>query len=501
MSPDSLDRDPSPANSETTPPPETARSPQPGRRKLAWGADEREFLPAALEIIDTPPSPAGQAVGLTIAALATIAVAWACIGKLDIIVAAPGSIIPDGKTKIVQPVETGIVKAIHVADGDHVAAGAPLIELNDEQALADRDRFRRDLKQARLTLSRYRGLAAPFSETGNTTPLALIDPPGNASTAEIALTQTAMRAEAALQDGTLAELDQQAAGKRAEAQEAQATIDKIEATLPMVRLQEQIRRELKDKEFGNKLAWYQANQQLIEYTQELPAERSRKQAAEAAVYAIQQKRAAAVAQYQVDILQQLDKTAAQVSELTAALIKAEQQLSQMTLSAPIDGTVQQLAIHTVGGVVTPAEQLLSVVPDQGRLVVEAMIQNKDVGFVRAGQPARIKIDAFPFTRYGIIEGAVLNVTRDAIQGADKSSATRKAASAAGDDNTGSRDGSAPAYIARIELGTDTIETETGPARLGPGMQVSAEIQTGQRRIIEYLLSPILRRVDESMRER
>ncbi len=217
--------------------------------------------------------------------------------------------------------------------------------------------------------------------------------------------------------------------------------------------------------------------------------------------ALQQQRAAAVAEYQVNLLQDLDKTRAQASELTAELAKAEERLRLQVLQAPIDGTVQQLSVHTIGGVVTPAETLLAIVPDQDGLIVEAMVQNKDVGFVRAGQMVRVKVDTFNFTRYGLIEGKVLDVTRDAVTLGTDQKQQAKSTAQGQSDGMGADATNAPVYIVHIALKADTIITEAGPTKLSPGMQVSAEIQTGQRRVIEYLLSPLVKHVDESLRER
>jgi hemolysin D len=488
---------PQPTNSPAMESQATAKIVKLPRRK----GDEREFLPAALEIIDTPPSPVGRAVGLCIMLMAVAALVWACIGKIDIIATAPGHITAQGKTKVVQPVETGMVSAIRVADGAHVKAGDILIELNATQAEADRDRFQRDLLQVRLNISRLKGLARQFTDPQNADRPSLADVPQDATPEDIALAQAAMLAQAAQQTAKLADLDQQIASKQAAAAESAATVDKLQASLPMIQGQEQIRRDLKDSQFGNKLAWFQVNQQLIEQTKEVGVEGQRKQAGEAAEQALKQQRMATVAEYQVGVLQDLDKFKAQASELQAELTKAQERVRQSVLVAPIDGTVQQLSVHTVGGVVTPAQALLAVVPDEDRLIVEAMVQNRDVGFIKAGQAVRVKVDAFNFTRYGLIDGTVLDVTRDVVSQSDGDKKQSKAGGNGESDGMGADGANAPVYIARIALSTDTISTESGPSKVGPGMQVSAEIQTGQRRVIEYLLSPIVKHVDESLKER
>lgn len=462
--------------------------------------DEREFLPAALEIVDTPPSPVGRAIGFTIILVAIIAVAWACIGKVDIVASANGRIVPQGKTKVVQPADTGIVTAIHVADGGHVKAGDVLIELNSTQILADRDRFARDLLQANLNLARLRGLAATLPGTpGEGRAPDLVSPPENAEPEDLALSLAAMRAQAANEKAKLADLDQQIEARRAEAAETAASVGKLQASLPMLADQEKLLRDMRDQKIGSKLDWYQINQQLIEQKHDIGVLAHRKDAAEAAQRALREQRAAEATQYQMSILSELDKVRAQASELKAELAKAEQRLRQGVLRAPIDGTVQQLAVHTIGGVVTPAESLLAVVPAEGRLVVEAAVQNRDVGFISAGQTVRVKVEAFNFTLYGLIEGEVLDVTRDAI-----SSPANGKQGGAGDQNGGaaaSNGQSGPVYLARIGLSQDWMMTENGKVDLTPGMAVTAEIQTGERRLISFLLSPLVGHVSESMRER
>jgi hemolysin D len=483
-----------------SPQPRAGKAPRPDLKLIKRSRDEREFLPAALEIIDTPPSPVGRAIGLTIIAVAVVAVLWATFSNVDIIATTSGRIIPQGKTKVVQPLDTGIVAAIHVNDGDHVKAGDVLVELNTTQAVADRDRYRRDLLQARLNLARLRGLAAALS--GNALDhLTLLDPPADAAPADIALAQAAMQAGAANQAAKLSDLDQQIAAKKAEAAEAQATADKLSASLPMVQSQEEIRRQLRDMQYGNKLAWYQANQALIEQQHDIDVMARRKESAEASQSALLQQRAATVAEFQMNVLSDLDKTRAEESALQAELAKAEQHLREAVLTAPIDGTVQQLAIHTIGGVVTPAESLLVIVPNEGKLMIEASVQNRDVGFIHEGQSVRVKIETFNFTRYGLIDGTVINLTRDAVSPTNNDKQRNGDRSPdGGQDSTGDGD-SGPTYVAHIALSRDWILTEMGKVPLSPGMAVTAEIQTGQRRVIDYILSPVVRHISESMHER
>jgi hemolysin D len=381
-----------------------------------------------------------------------------------------------------------------------VKAGDVLIELNSNQVSADRDRFVRDLLQANLNLARLRGLAATLPGTpGEGKKPNLVDPPEYASKEDLALTLAAMRAQAANENAKLADLDQQIEAKRAEAAEAAAAATKLQASLPMLADQEQLLRTMRDQKIGSKLDWYQVNQQLIEQKHEIGVLAHRREAAEAAQRALREQRAAKASEYQMSILAELDKVRAQASELNAELAKSQQRVSQNVLLAPIDGTVQQLAIHTIGGVVTPAESLMAIVPHDDSLVVEAAVQNRDVGFISEGQTVRVKVEAFNFTLYGLIEGKVLSVTRDAVQQSNDSKGKNNNQN---DGDPAATEGqSGPVYMARIALDQDWMMTENGKVELTPGMAVTAEIQTGERRLISYLLSPLVRHVSESMRER
>ena len=184
------------------------------------------------------------------------------------------------------------------------------------------------------------------------------------------------------------------------------------------------------------------------------------------------------------------------------LVKAAERRRPQTLTAAVDGTVQQLAVHTVGGVVTPAQPLLVIVPAESHLEIEAMVPNRDIGFVHAGEPAQIKIDTFNFTKYGLLHGEVLNVSQDAIT-RDKSqdSSASNTKTQASQNGSSEPKGQELVYVARVSLDRTQMPVEDKLVNLTPGMAVTVEIKTGSRRVIEYLLSPILRYRQESLRER
>ena len=182
------------------------------------------------------------------------------------------------------------------------------------------------------------------------------------------------------------------------------------------------------------------------------------------------------------------------------MIKAERRTKLQHLTAPVDGVVQQLAVHTVGGVVTPAQALAVVVPSESQLEIEAMLSNRDIGFVHPGQKAEIKVDTFNFTRYGLLHGDVLSVSSDAITRDRPQGGSNDRAVGSAESGSEPR-GQELQYAARISLDRTHMQVEDKLVRLGPGMAVTVEIKTGVRRIISYLLSPLARYKQETLRER
>src|SRR6476659_9641891 len=356
-------------------------------------AEELAFLPAALEIVETPPSPIGRAIGAAIILLFCAALVWAWWGTIDIVASATGKILPGGRVKVIQPFETGVVRSIRVQDGQAVKAGDVLIELDPTVNAAERDHLRNDLLAERLNIARLRAALG-----GGDDRVADFTPPDDADPSLISTQRQLLLSQVTEHRAKIAALSRQQAQKEAE----QATIAAS------------IRKPLMEKELGSKLTYFETLQLLVEQQGELSVQRSHLQEADAAVAAIRETRGQAVAEYRRTLSDELAKAEQKANGLTQDLIKAEQKTRLQQLTAPVDGVVQQLAIHTVGGVVTPAQSLLVVVPGDSRLEIEAMVSNRDIGFVHTGQEAEIKIDTFNFTRYGLLHGQVLSVSQDAI---------------------------------------------------------------------------------------
>lgn len=443
---------------------------------------ELAFLPAALEIVETPPSPIGRAISVTVVALTGLAVAWASVGTVDIVSVAPGKIIPTGRTKLVQPLEAGIVRAIHVRDGQRVRTGDVLIELDPTVSAAELGRLTGDLASAQLDAARLRAALAAEAPA--------FRPPSEATPAQADLHRGLLASQMAEQEAKVAAIDRQKKQKEAEVATFAAMIEKLEATMPMIEHRVGVRRHLSERELGSRLQYLADLQELTSQQQEVLVLKRRSLEAEAALLAIDETRARTVAEYRRGLFEELSRAEQKATGLHQEVLKARQKAQQQQLTAPVDGTVHQLAVHTVGGVVTAAQPLLALVPSDSELEVEAIVPNREVGFLRAGQPAEIKVDAFNFTRYGLVMGQVLGISSDAVS---RDSAPRSETRPAG--------ASELEYVARISLNRENMQRGGDALTLSPGMTVTVEIKTGARTVMDYLLSPLGRYRHESLRER
>ncbi|HXU99443.1 MAG TPA: HlyD family type I secretion periplasmic adaptor subunit [Caulobacteraceae bacterium] len=455
--------------------------------------DEREFLPAALEVLETPPSPAGRFLAIAIGLFFSIAAGWAFLGKVDIQATAPGRLLPSGKIKVIQPLDPGIVRSIQARDGDRVRAGQLLLELDPTQAGADRDKLARDLAQTRLDVARLDALKR-MAETGGA-PGPFVVPAGS-DPDDVAQARAAMRAQIDQQAAKIATLQQQIGEKVAEQDEVTATIAKLNSSVPMLSQKERLHRQLHDEGYGTSFSFLDAQQQLSEARRDVVVEGARGDQARAAAAALAKQKAEAVSEFNAGVLADLFKAQEKENELSQDLVKAQQKSTQTQIRSPIDGVVEELAVHTVGGVVTPAERLMIVVPENQKLTVEAQLANRDVGFVHPGQDVQVKVETYSFTRYGLIHGKVIDVSRDAVAAAERQADESNTQPNAAPPAPGS-----PTYVARISLDRSTMWVDGQVRPLMPGMAVTAEVRTGRRTIIDYLLSPLARKGNEALHER
>jgi len=450
--------------------------------KAAWQAEHgaplgavasgrtAEFLPAMLEVQQSPPSPIGRAILWTIMAVFTSAVLWATFGRIDIVATAQGKIIPSGYSKVIQPYEAGVIAAIHVQDGQVVRKGDVLIELDPTQNRADHDRASNEYRAARVEAGRLRALIA-----GKST----FEPPADADPQYVALHRQLLVDQLAEYQAKVAAAQHLIDQRRAALEQTRENIVRLEATVPMETERAEAYKRLLEHDAVTKMDFLQAEGQRIDKVQELAGQRNKVKQDQSALAEADTNYRAMVLEFQQAKQVELSTTETKASSLVQDVTKAGQKADLQRLTTPIDGVVQQLAVHTVGGVVNPAQQLLIVVSQDHPVEVEAQLENKDVGFVREGQPVEIKVETFPFTLYGTIPGRVLTVSDDA----------------APIEKVGL------VYPSRVSMDRGTIQVEGKQVNLTPGMAVTVEIKTGQRRVIEYLLSPLLKSVNESLRER
>jgi hemolysin D len=429
-----------------------------------------EFLPAVLEIQQAPPSPIGRAIVWTIISVCISGMLWATIGQIDIIATAQGKIIASGYSKVIQPSESGVIASIHVIDGAVVRRGDVLIELDPTQNRADHDRASNEYRAAKVDAARLRALIA-----GRST----LDEPAEGHSQYLALQQQLLRdqlSEFQARVGAAQDLIRQ---RKAALEETKENVRRLESTVPMQTERANTFRILFEQEAASKLDFLQAEQQRIDKTQELAGQRNKLLQDAAALSEAQHKYTVTVNEFQQGKQAELSNLETKAASLLQEVTKAGKKTDLQRLTSPIDGVVQQLAVHTVGGVVTPAQQLMVVVPHDHPVEVEAQVENKDVGFVREGQQVEIKVETFLFTLYGTIPGRVLSVSDDA----------------APIEKVGL------VYPTRVRMDRSTIQVDGKQVNLSPGMAVTVEIKTGKRRLIEYLLSPLLKSVKESLRER
>ena len=443
------------------------------RRELAGPtrlADEAAFLPAALSLQETPVHPAPRRAAVVICALFVIALAWSIIGQVDIVAVAPGRIVVSERTKTLQPLEASVVKRVLVKDGDVVQAGQVLVELDPTNTSADRQSVEEQLVAVVSEESRTTALLAALASDAGAPAL-----PAPTDARDTALLHAEWRDITA----KLAKLAAEQAHRQAEMATVRQTIAKLQATLPIAVQREADFKSLTDQGFMSAHAGQDRARERIEQERDLATQHARLVEAQAATRESDNARAAYRAETQRLLSDRQAQAALKRQQLTQERNKTEQRARLTRLTAPVAGTVQQVAVHTEGGVVTPAQVLMVVVPKEAQVTAEVTIDNKDIGFVNVGQAAIIKLETFPFTRYGTVNANVIRVTADAVN----------------DEKKGA------IFPAMLSLERDSINVEGKRIRLSPGMNVTAEIKTGRRRVIEYLLSPVQTVVNQSLRER
>jgi hemolysin D len=434
---------------------------------------------ALFEIETSEPSAGSRTVLKIVCVLFGLLLVWASIAKLDIVAVAQGRLVPATYVKIVQPADAGIVREIRVIEGERVQAGQVLIRLDPTLSNSDHTAIARELQLHRLQLRR---IAAELDGTLMKR-LADDDP---ALFAQVEAQRLSHR------QAFLDVIAQQMAAKERASKDvsaAQESLKKLEVTLPSYRRTAAAYQQLAEEKLVSALQAEEKVREATEKAQDLESQRAAVAAAQATLTQAESSLAEAKSNYESDLHSARQSAIAEANRLEQQLAKVNFQQGLLELRAPQAGIVKELATTTIGAVVEPGTVLLSLVPHDEPLLAEVEIENKDIGFVADAQPVRLKLTAYPFQKYGMLEGTVKTISADASarDGNDVASPTQAARE--------------PAFRALIELNQQVLAATGQRLPLSAGMQVSAEIVQGRRTVLEYLLSPVQRVVSEAAMER
>lgn len=439
---------------------------------------EQEFLPAVLEIQSSPPSPIGRAVLWSIATFLTAALAWSILGRVEIVAVAPGKIVPNDRVKTIQPLENAVVTEIHVKDGDQVKAGDVLVVLDTRQTQSDVNNLDLQLQEKSSRLIALTELEYRITDKEYRDPIELTFPESNDP--KISQRQQHLFAEQIADfHSAMLTADQLIRKQQEDLSTSDSEILKLEQMVPIITKKTAVYKSLMETKAVTEMEYLDLKWKMIETVSNLNSERTRRRSLLAALNQAKEARVKQAFEARVAFSREKAEVAGQISSLKEELSKAKTRNGLQILSAPIDGIVQGLTVFTVGGVVTEAEKIMQIVPINGGLEIEAYISNKDIGFVRNNQHVTVKIDSFNFTKYGTIDGKVLDISGDAFQ----------------DEKMGL------VFKSRIGLSKETMVIDGKQIKLGPGMSITGEVVTGDRRIIEFLLNPARKIVSESWKER
>ena len=451
---------------------------------LIRNAHPEDFAPALLRLQSTPPSPLPGAVIKALLAMLVAILAWSAFARLDIVAVSDGKLVPASYLKIVQPTEQGVVREILVEEGGQVAAGQVLVRMDAVLATADVRTLSSDFHAKRLALRRVDAqLAGAAMRHGPADPEEAFSSAQAQYNANIAAWQNAVAQEQAL----LVKARHDLAGAR-------EVHDKLLGVLPHYREQEAAFDKLARGGYAGKLLATDKARERIEKEQDFKAQQFIVQSNAALIEQSERRIAQLTVDYRRQLQVERSEVAVQLEKARQELAKVEHRQSLLELRSPQAGLIKDLATHTPGTVVSPGTILMTLVPHGESLRAEVWVSNQDVGFVRIGQQAKVKLAAYPFQKYGMVDARVVQVSADATEA--PSANTRSDALFGRDRPMGPL-----AFRAVVELATQHLDAGDSRFLLKPGMQVVAEIKLGERTLLEYLLSPVQKAVHEAARER
>jgi hemolysin D len=456
---------------------------------------DREFLAPALEILETPASPVQVAFLWIICALVAVALVWAYFGRIDIIAAAQGKFQPTGNVKVIEPLETGRVAAIYASNDTPVKAGDIVVELDRSSAEADVGAAKEELASARAeTLRRQAALAAASARAFS--PVPAIHWPDDVSSALRQREDRVLAADLGQLAAALASFDAQRAQKSAERDMLMQTIATQKRLVATLQERVDMRTRLVEAQAGARAAVIDATETLQYQQTQLAMQQGQLASISTGLEVIARDSEKAIQSFLSDDAQKLSDAERRVEDAGQRLAKAEATVDHLTLRAPITGRVQSSVIANVGQVVTSGQEIMRVVPEGSKLEIQAYVANREIGFVTVGQEAVVKVEAFPFTRYGSIKARVKRIASDASAIEGDPTRPSNTTGFAGGERTQNL-----VFAVVLEPEASTISVDGVEQPLTSGMAATVELKTGARRLLEYVFSPLVEVASRAMRER
>lgn len=460
-----------------------------------------EFLPAHLEILETPASPKMSFMLWTICGMITVAIVWSSLAKVDIYAEAQGRIQPSGRSKVIQPLDVGRVSEIAVQNGSIVKAGDLLVQLDATQSEADRAAAAADLQSLHAEIAR-RTTEIVDVQAGVANPT-IIYPP-DVSDSYRKRDDSVFQAEMSQYQAQVDGLQAQLAEKTARNKHLADTITARERVIASMTQRLDMKQTLEAHQSGTKAAVIDASQTLENEQRNLADDHGQVMENDAAAVSLRRRLDQAKRDFLATQNQKLNDAERKRDDVAQSFVKAASKVQQARILAPLDGTVQQLAVTTVGQVVTSGQPLMVLVPSTKSLEVMALVQNQDIGFVKDRQEVVLKVDAFPFSHYGTLKGTVTRISNEAVD-SQEATASSDASTLARPANNSALSGSQRVqnlvYPVTVQLDQTSINADGKDVPLMPGMMVTAEVQTGSRRVIQYLLAPIWEATSQAAHER
>ena len=436
---------------------------------------ETEFLPAILEVTETPPSPTGRIVMWSIMLLLVVGLAWGFLGHINEVAVAPGKVIPSGQAKTVQVKNKGIINEIRVEEGDQVQEGDVLVVLDPTTTSADYDSLRKRAAYYKLDIQRLTAELSgdPFIPEEDP------DLEAHDLAAELALYQSRTSDYQTQRQSRQDVITQKEARLRA----TQATYERYNEGLRIAQEKERRLTDLFHQSAVSEFQLLEQQNQTIEYAKSAQAQLDEISSIQAEIAEAEQNLANVDAAYHKDIMTSLVDSKKEYYAITESIKKAEEDSRLATIVAPISGRVYNLAVHTVGGIVTDAQALMQIIPEDVSLEFEVYADNKDIGFIRVGQVAEVKVETFNFQKFGMVDAKVTEVSADAVNDASDIERNKK-------------------FKLILEpIGAPVMDVFGEDVPLSVGMNVSAEIKIKEKRIVDFFLDPFRRYTSEALRER